>query len=137
MLSRLSSPTRPDRHGHAHAPRRPASETSGTAGDPKHHPVGSFVLAFVGMLCATFIGFVSEMRPLTPDLPNRGYDEALGTQTYSVPSVTIPAKGSDGGAIAGRLRRGPKTAATEAAVACVAVSATANLQRTAGGDHVE
>jgi hypothetical protein len=26
-------------------------------------PVGSFVLALVGMLCATFIGFVSEMRP--------------------------------------------------------------------------
>ena len=52
-------------------------------------PVGSFVLAFVGMLCATFIGFESEMRPLAPDLPDRGYDEALETQTYSVPGITI------------------------------------------------
>ena len=55
-------------------------------------PVGSFVLAFVGMLSATFIGFVSEMRRLAPDLPDRGYDEALVTQAYSVPSLTIPAK---------------------------------------------
>ena len=102
-------------------------------------PVGSFVLAFVAMLCATFIGFMSEMRPLTPDLPDRGYDEALGTQTYSAPSVTIPAKGSDGGAsIAGEMRCGPTTPAIEAAVACVAASAAANLQpRTIGGDHVE
>ena len=101
--------------------------------------VGSFVIAFVGMLCATFIGFVSEMRPLTPDLPDRGYDEALVTQAYSVPSLTIPAKGSDGGAsIAGGMRCGPTTPAIEAAVACVAASATANLQsRTIGDDHVE
>jgi hypothetical protein len=102
-------------------------------------PVGSFVLAFVGMLCATFIGFVSEMRPLTPDLPDRGYDEALGTQTYSVPGVTIPTHGSDSGAsIAAGLRCGPPTPAIKAAVACVAVSATANPQpRTIGDDHVE
>jgi hypothetical protein len=102
-------------------------------------PVGSFVLAFVGMLCATSIGFVSEMRPLAPDLPDRGYDEALVTQAYSVPSVTIPAKGSNGGAsIAGGMRCGPTTPAIEAAVACVAASATTGLQpRTIGGDHVE
>jgi hypothetical protein len=99
--------------------------------------VGTFVLAFVGMLCATFIGFVSEMRPLTPDLPDRGYDEALGTQTNSVPG--IPAKGSDCGAsFAGELRCGPTTPPIEAAVACVAASTTANLQPTIiGGDHVE
>ena len=102
-------------------------------------PAGSFALAFVCMLCATFIGFVSEMRPLAPDLPDRGYDEALVTQAYSVPSVTIPAKGSDGGAsIAGGTRCGPTTPAIEAAVACVAALATTDLQpRTIGDDHVE
>jgi hypothetical protein len=99
-------------------------------------PVESFVLVFVGMLCATFIGFVSEMRPLTSDLPDRGYDEALGTQTNSVPG--IPAKGSDRGAsLAGELRCGPTTPAIEAAVVCVSASATASLPTTIGGDHVQ
>ena len=41
--------------------------------------VKSFALAFVSMLCATVIGFVSEIRPLKSDLPDYGYNEALGT----------------------------------------------------------
>ena len=41
----------------------------------------SFALAFVSMLCATVIGVVSEIRPLKSDLPDYGYDEALGTET--------------------------------------------------------
>ena len=43
--------------------------------------VKSFALAFVSMLCARVIGFVSEIRPLKSDLPDYGYDEALGTET--------------------------------------------------------
>ena len=101
-------------------------------------PVGSFVIAFVGMLCATFIGFVSEMRPLAPDLPDRGYDEALETQTYPAPGITISAQGSDRGASITGVRCGPTTPAIDAAVACVAAAATTDLQpRTIGGDHVE
>ena len=38
--------------------------------------VKPFALAFVSMLCAT----VSEIRPLKSDLPDYGYDEALGTE---------------------------------------------------------
>ena len=34
--------------------------------------VKSFALAFVSMLCATVIGFVSEIRPLKSDLPDYG-----------------------------------------------------------------
>ena len=41
----------------------------------------SFALAFVSMLCATVIGFVSEIRPLEPDSPDYGYDEALGPES--------------------------------------------------------
>jgi hypothetical protein len=100
--------------------------------------VGSFVLAFLVMLCATLIGFVSEVRPLSPDLPDRGYDEALGTQNHSVPSVTIPAKGSDNGAPVAEGSGGFRTTTTaETAVACVAASATPELHpKTIGGDHV-
>ena len=43
--------------------------------------VKSFALAFVSMLCATVIGFVSEIRPLQSASPDYGYDEALGTET--------------------------------------------------------
>jgi hypothetical protein len=100
--------------------------------------VGSFVLAFLVMLCATFIGFVSEMRPLSPHLPDRGYDEALGTQNHSVSSVTIPAKGSDSGASVAEGSGGFPTPTVEPAVACVAASANAKLHpKTIGDDHVE
>ena len=43
--------------------------------------VKSFALACVSMLCATVIGFVSEIRPLKSHSPDCGYDEALGTET--------------------------------------------------------
>ena len=43
--------------------------------------VKPFALAFVSMLCATVIGFVSEIRPLKSASPDYGYDEALGTET--------------------------------------------------------
>ena len=41
----------------------------------------SFALAFVSMLRAAVIGFVSEIRPIKSDSPDYGYDEALGTET--------------------------------------------------------
>ena len=43
--------------------------------------VKSFALAFLSMLCATVIGFVSEIRPVKSDSPDDGCDEALGTET--------------------------------------------------------
>ena len=50
-----------------------------------------FALAFVGMLCATVIGFVSEIRPLKPASPDYGYDEALGTETsFLSPAKLLP-----------------------------------------------
>jgi hypothetical protein len=55
----------------------------------------SFALAFVGMLCATVIRFVSEIRPLKPDSPDYGYDEALGTETSSVSNANFLSKCSD------------------------------------------
>ncbi|MBV8244127.1 MAG: hypothetical protein JOY75_25380 [Hyphomicrobiales bacterium] len=51
--------------------------------------VRSFALAFVGMVCATAIGFVSEIRPLKPDSADYGYDEALGTETSSLSSANF------------------------------------------------
>ncbi len=101
--------------------------------------VRSFMLAFVGMLCATFIGFVSEIRPLNPYSPDHGYDEALGTQTFSLSSANFSANGSDegtatfGGAKGGRERLGVR-----ATVGCVDASSTANFHiKTIGGDHVD
>jgi hypothetical protein len=51
--------------------------------------VRSFALAFVGFLCAMFIGFVWEIRPLKLDSPEYGYDEALGTETSSLPGANF------------------------------------------------
>src|SRR6516164_6886205 len=74
--------------------------------------VKSFALAFVSMLCATVIGFVSEIRPLKSDLPDYGYDEALGTETSFLSRAMLQsncsgeskgtAEASNGGS--GRLR---------------------------------
>jgi hypothetical protein len=36
-----------------------------------------------------FIGFVWEIRPLKLDSPEYGYDEALGTETSSLPSANF------------------------------------------------
>ena len=57
------------------------------AADPSEFRIQSFVLAFVGMLCATVLGFVSEMRPLDPNSADHGYDESLGSQTFSINGV--------------------------------------------------
>jgi hypothetical protein len=69
------------------------------------HP--SFALAFVVLLCATVIGFVSEIRPLNPDSPDYGYDEALGTETSSLSSATFVSSGScDSASSAGASKDG-------------------------------
>lgn len=52
--------------------------------------VKSFAFPFVRMLCATVIGFVSEIRPLKPDSPDDGYDEAPGTETSFVSRARVP-----------------------------------------------
>jgi hypothetical protein len=46
--------------------------------------VRSVVLAFIGMLCATVISFVSEIRSLKQHSSSYGYDEALGTESSSL-----------------------------------------------------
>jgi hypothetical protein len=57
--------------------------------------VRSFALAFVGMLCATVIAFVSEIGSLRQHSPNYGYDEALGTDTYSLSRANFLSNCSD------------------------------------------
>jgi hypothetical protein len=46
--------------------------------------VRAVALAFIGMLCATVISFVSEIRSLKQHSSNYGYDEALGTESSSL-----------------------------------------------------
>jgi hypothetical protein len=60
-----------------------------TTGQKSQFLIKSSVLAFVGMLCAMVLGFVSEMRPLDADSAERGYDQSIGSQTVST-------KGGDG-----------------------------------------
>jgi hypothetical protein len=54
-----------------------------------------FALAFVAMLCATVIGFVSDIRPVRSHSPDYGYDEALGTETSSLSSANSLSNRSD------------------------------------------
>jgi hypothetical protein len=57
-------------------------------------------LAFIGLLCATLIGFVSGIRPLKRDLPDFGYDESLGIESSSLSSVNFRLNCSNGRAMA-------------------------------------
>ena len=80
--------------------------------------VKPFALAFVSMLCATVIGFVSEIRPLKSDSPDHGYDEALGTEISFLSRARLQSncsgasqgteEASNGGS--GRLRTTPMAA---------------------------
>jgi hypothetical protein len=99
----------------------------------------SFALAVVGMLCATVIGFVSEIRPLNPNSPDYGYDEALGTQTSSLSSASFLSNSDDdGAAIPGASKDGLDRLGVSAIVAHVAASSAAKLHAKAiGGNHVE
>jgi hypothetical protein len=66
-----------------------------TTPDTSEIRLRSFVLAFVGMLCATVIGFVSEIRPLSPNSPDYGYEEARATEISSLSSATLLTNCSD------------------------------------------
>ena len=53
-----------------------------------------FVLVFVAMLCATFMGFVSEIRPVDPTSSDHGYDETLETRASSPFGANLPIQSS-------------------------------------------
>jgi hypothetical protein len=112
---------------------------SRTTSDTSENRVRSFALAFVGLLCAMVIGFVSEIRPLEPDSPDYGYDEALETETSSLSSANFLSNCSDDGpTIAGASKDGLDRLGVSVIVAHAAASPTAKLHAKAiGGNHVE
>ncbi len=113
---------------------RPAKLPSEPSSDRSEVRIRSFVLAFVGMLCATFIGFVSEIPPLDPNSPDHGYDEALATRTSSPSSANC----DEGGAIFTGAKGGPAWLGARATVGCVDGSSAVDLRaKTSGGDHVD
>jgi hypothetical protein len=92
--------------------------------------VRSFALAFVGLLCAMVIGFVSEIHPLNPDSPDYGYDEALGTQTSSLSSATfVPNRSCDSAATTGASKDGLDRLGASAIAAHAAEAGTASFTR--------
>ena len=99
----------------------------------------SFVLAFVGMLCATVIGFVSEIRPLSPDSPDYGYEEAPATEISSLSSATLLSNCSnDSPATAGTFKDRSDRLGVSAIASPAAVSPTASfIPKGIGGNHVE
>jgi hypothetical protein len=98
--------------------------------------MGSLVLTFLGMLFAGFIGFVSEIRPPDPNLLDRGYDEALGTRTFSHSSSTPLNSLGKPAAIAGRSKYA--TDAVRARVEYVdEPSRTSRQAKAIGGVHVD
>jgi hypothetical protein len=102
--------------------------------------VGSFVLGFLGLLCAMAIGFVSELRPLASNSVDHGYDEQLEAQTPTLSGGRLVSNCSDqGAAIVGAAAMdsldGLRVGATTARGG---PPSTAKLQTQAmGGDHVE
>jgi len=93
--------------------------------------VRSFALAFVGLLCATVIGFVSEIRPLKPDSPDYGYDEALGTVASSLSSANFLSNcADDSPAIARASKDGLDKLRVSAIAARAAASSTASFTPT-------
>jgi hypothetical protein len=100
--------------------------------------VRSFALAFVGLLCATVVGFVLEIRPLKPDSPDYGYDEAFGTVTSSLPSANVLSNCSDDSlAIAGASKDSSDTLRASAIAAGAATSPTELHANGIGGNHAE
>jgi hypothetical protein len=90
--------------------------------------VRSFALAFVGVLCATVISFVSEIRSLKQHSSNYGYDEALGTESSSVPSANFLSNCSDDSRATARAPKdGLDGLGVSAIAAHAAASPTANF----------
>jgi hypothetical protein len=75
--------------GRLHRQGRPTDVAPDSASIRSDVWVRSFAFAFVGLLCAMVIGFVSEIRPLKPDSSDYGYDEALGAETSSISSANF------------------------------------------------
>ena len=114
----------------AHAPLRP---------DMSEIPARAFMLGFAGLLFITVVGFVSSTQALISTSADYGYDEALGTQTSSLSSVSFLSNCSDDGpTVTGASKDGSEKLEASAIVAHGAGSSTANLHaRATGGDHVE
>ena len=101
--------------------------------------ISSFAFLFVGLLCAAAIAFAFEMRPIDPNSPDYGYDEALVTQMSRPLSAEFLSNCSDHEAgITGRSKDGFDRLGISTIVARGAPSSAANLQATARGVyHVE
>jgi hypothetical protein len=84
----------------------------------------SFALAFVGLLCAMVVEFVSEIPPLRPDSPDYGYDEALGTETSFLSSANLLSNCSDDGLV---TAAGSKDGLDRLGVSAIAAHAAASL----------
>jgi hypothetical protein len=99
-------------------------------------PTRSFGLAFAGLLCATVIGLASEIRPLKPDSPDYGYDEALGAETSSLSGASFLSCSVDGPATAGASVGGFDRRGARAIGAQASASPTSQLRvEGIGGDR--
>ena len=125
-LSRLHRQERP-----AKPFRAPSSRLDGE--------IWPFVLALAAMLCATFIGFMSEIRPVDPNSSDHGYDETLGTRTAPPSGANFPIHSShEDVAIFGEGRGGRDELGARATIGCVDMSSTAKSHSmTTGGEHVD
>jgi hypothetical protein len=72
--------------------------SSRTRSDTSENRVRSFAFGFFGLLCATAVGFVSELRPPASNSVDYGYDEQLGAQTPSLSGAKLVSNCSDTGA---------------------------------------
>jgi hypothetical protein len=114
--------------GRLHRQGRPTDVAPNAAPIRSDVWVRLFAFAFVGLLCAAVIGFVSEIRPLKPDKPDYGYDEALGTETSSLSSANFVSNCSgDSPATAGASKDGLDGRGVSAIAAHAAESPTANF----------
>ena len=110
-----------------------------TKTDTSEIRLGSFVLAFVGMLCATVIGFVSEIRPLSPDSPDYGYEEAPATEISSLSSATLLSNCSDDRLATARTFKDRSDSLGVSAIASPAAASPPSsfIPKGIGGNHVE
>ena len=107
--------------------------------DRSEIPARSIMLGFAGVLFVTVIGFVSASKTSNSTLADYGYDEALGTQTFSLSSASFLSDCSDGGpTIAGASKDGLEKLEASAIVSHGARSSTADFHARAIGEcHVE
>ena len=90
--------------------------------------VRSFALALIGLLCATVISFVSEIRSLKQHSSNYGYDEVLGTESSSLSSANFLSNCSDDSRATARASKdGLDGLGVSAITAHAAASPTANF----------